>query len=498
MVAFVAVGVFLYLGAVAAPPYADDFQFVYGDSPHPVWHWATHRNPYNAVAYRPIEAVIYASLQKAFGALNPVPAHVLNMTVHVALAWMILLLVTGLGFPPAHALIAGLFALVSQAQVSAVAGLDTLSQVLAAAFATLSVYLAWRALWQGSLAAGAWRSRPDRRALACSAVAFALALFSKETSLGASISLAVVAILWSRRVHPGRWSAVKAGWLLAAHVACVALVLIARSQVGARPPRFGDGRYDLQIGTNIVENILAAMAGLTIPVSSVQVYVAALARDLPTLLLAASAGGATIAVVAWGVWRSVPWQRQAAAVLLVMSAAALMPVLLMRLSELYLYNAMPFVSAIVGIGAGTLLQHRRRSARLVAALAIVVVLTIHGAATRQKVALMRSQGERAAELLSQISAEARDVPAGGRLVLADSASEEPEYSVFLMPGFEPVRYGTRFVNKMSARSDIAVSLAPRPSDQAVPAQDITVLTVDRAGHIRVLGRITSNDLPHTR
>src|SRR5688572_12151686 len=234
-----ALGVALYSDAITARHYLDDFDFVYGDLPYPAWHWLTTANPYNSVAYRPLEAAIYASLQGTFGPLNPVPLHVANIGLHVALSWLVFYVMLRLGFSRLQAVIAAFYSVAAQIQVSAVAGLDTLSQVLGAALGTGSLWLLWQSLWVGSLRDGTWREKPGAAPLRWSTAAFLLALLSKETSFGFVISVTLLLALWAlhfRHIRRSLWSAAA---MLVPYITCCVLVLATRSYVGGKAPQAG-------------------------------------------------------------------------------------------------------------------------------------------------------------------------------------------------------------------------------------------------------------------
>ena len=497
VVAFLVFGIGLYTDAFTARHYSDDFYFIYGDSPHSVAYWFVHTNPYNVLAYRPLESVIYAALQKAFGAFNAAPLHAVNFGMHVTLAWLTLHVMLQLGFTRTQSLLGASYGLVSEVQVPAVAGLDSLSQMMGAALGSISIWLLWRSLWSRSLADGTWRQRPNMGLLGWSVTTFLLALFSKETSFGFFVSLSLLVGMWGFHARHYPSGAVRAAPYLIPYAACTLVALGVRGWVGGRGPTFGFGRYDLQFGfNNIAENVMSTVAGWAMPFSTAQVYLAIQGGHVWSVALMAAGTSLFIVFVTWGVWRSVHLQRCASLTLLTMAIAALLPVMFMHMSELYLYNSMPFISIIVGTGLGTFLERmrskapQRRVAGIVMMLAIAVLLSAHAFAVRQKVSLMKRQGERAAELLQKITAHAKHLPPGGQLVLLEQPSEEPKYSVYVMHGFDPIREGTRYVKEMSGRPDIQVDLYSTADPKALDRlpSEAVVLSLESSGDVLVVNR----------
>jgi hypothetical protein len=490
LLAFLALGSVTYSQLFSAEHFSDDFLFIFADSRHPVSYWLIHGNPYNRLIYRPIEAVVYASAQDLFGAFTVLPLHLANFVVHTVLAWIIVQAMRHAGFRRTQSLLAGLYFLLSEIQVEAVAGLDTLSQVLGAAFGFISVTLLWKSLWAGTLNRGTWRAQPNRRWLASSIAAFVLALLSKETSFGFSFAATLLIAIWAVQTHGVR--AVRAVRYLAPFAVSAVSIAILRWIAGAAGPRFGVGRYDVQFGSNITTNLLAIAVGWTLPFSSVDVYRVIGDRNVLALAWIGVTTAGFVLAMAWGVRHSPRHDRRAVAIMLALALSALTPAIFMHVSELYVYNSMPYVSILVGVGLGTLLQELRwdRAHRAVAAssasIALAILVLAHGMAVREKVLLMKRQGDRATNLLNQAAEYARQLPARGTLILVPEQTARRAYSVFLMDGFDTLDTGARFIKPLSKRSDIDVKLAinPSPGELLRLKEEGTVVWLSAEGTLR--------------
>jgi hypothetical protein len=263
-------------------------------------------------------------------------------------------------------------------------------------------------------------------------------------------------------------------------VAIAALYLGVRHLAGAPGARLGTGYYDLALGTNIPMNVLTFALGAVVPASSVTTFVAAHERDLP--LLAAILAGTILflAAVGYGLWRSgrPRWVMALGA----MAVGAMFPTALMRhASELYVYNFMPFVSALVGMGLGEFLRalEGHRAMRAAGIAFVSAVFLSHVAALGRKSAHMRRNGERAARYLEQIRPHAARMPERGTLFLHHPDRGEIVYSIYRLRGFNVLQYGVQIVGTVSRRPDLAVRIIDDGElEAALGAPGARVLTLE--------------------
>jgi hypothetical protein len=128
-------------------------------------------------------------------------------------------------------------------------------------------------------------------------------------------------------------------------------------------------------------------------------------------------------------------------------------------SELYAYNALPYVSLIVGAGLGQLLALTRPGSlwRGVVIALLVALLASLAVAVVGKARMMHANGERAGRLLEQVARHLGDVAPGGEVVLVDPDSGERSYAVFLLPRFDPLgEYCRHRLRQLAGRPDLNV------------------------------------------
>lgn len=459
---------FVYLPGIGIPYFGDDFGWV-DVSTAPLRHFVQ----VNADGwYRPIQASIYTVVQKNFG-LNTVPIHLLNFLAHALLCWLIANSVTALGYAPATAFLAAFFMALSQANAFALLSNDTFSQVAGTFFGCLSL---WGLLkWNRDPAAYAKPIVP----YIVSVVAFALALLSKETT-SSFFPILGCALLFQNYRAANKFASIKKVFLELIPFALVFLAyFIIRLLVGANSPSFGSGGYNFRIGLNVPINLLMDLFAAAVPASTVTAFEAFHAHDVATIALIASSTALSLLAVGYGLWLRRSDLKIAAGIIFLIGSAFPM-VLMNHVSELYVYNLMPFFSILVGIGVSALLDASKRVyIRQAIAAGFVLMLLSHIGAIRDKAALMQKNGERAAMLLQQIGPYVNEVPPGGELLLVNPSTGQTEYAVYLMPGFKALEFGESFIKKTYAREDISLRIVDEAEFKALKQRaDAMILTVN--------------------
>ena len=469
-------GVAVYAIGLSASYYDDDYQFVFDQSPGWTLGDCFFRNIPGNNLWRPLQASFLWLVQQGAG-LNTVPVHATQLALHVLLSWLVFLFLLDLRFARTQAALASLLMLVSQANVHAVSSNDTISQVGSTLFGYLSLWLMFRSL-DGRNAASRGRLT-GASGYVLSLLSLAVSCLWKESGL--AFLPMVIAVIGVLSVREGRARALSKVLRLSVPFVVVAVVyVLARSRIVEAQASLGSEKYDFHIGANLVRNAAMFILAAAMPVSTVSAYTAVKSGDALVLAGMIAATVVPFLPVARGLWSS----RGRSGVILLLGAffvIGLFPnVLLNHVSELYVYNSMPVVCALYGIGLGRCLDQARSKRPVYYAFAafIALVLASHVFAVEGKVSLMKNCGERSDALLSQIEPFLKDVPEGGRLILLDPCNDEPEYSVFLQKGFGVIRSMPR-LNQMAGRDDFAVEIVDRCKvDEASYGADALLLILD--------------------
>ncbi|MDP3947256.1 MAG: glycosyltransferase family 39 protein [bacterium] len=479
---FIAVGFAVYFSGLAIPRYGDDFVVILDSPSSKIFYFFYSAHP--AEFYRPTDASFNAASQTLFGT-STVPIHVVSVLSHALLSWLVYSFMMRLGFRKSQAVLGAFFMLFSQANVHPVLSNDTLAQAWSALFGFLSIWLLFRA---------------SAISYALSVLAFALALLSKEAALPFLIIIfgfmvlkkfsgapkdppaptcRITNVLASLKRDTGAMLA-----RLTPYVIVTISYLLIRSSLANIQPGWGSRRYEFNLGLNIIENSAQLFFATLVPASSVTAFVALQSSEWLTFGTITVATAVVLALAVWGIYRL---ERRGVMYLVgASSLAAFFPVaILNRVSELHAYNAMPFISIIIGAGLGELWYRSgaSRSRRALLALFIGLLFASNIYAIQTKTLLMKQSGKQATNVLGALKSRAPDVPAGGELILVNPEKPDIEYSVFLLRGFN-ILESPREIKRLINRSDITVKIIEAPDLKRIqPKENMIILSTDEEGGV---------------
>jgi hypothetical protein len=464
--AFFCLSISLYWPGLRGSYFSDDLLFFFYSAPRHWWDYFATRGA-AAQAYRPLEAIILTAIQQRFW-FNSLPVHLLSLAAHAGLACAVVSAARRLGFRAFETGLACGFMLLAQVGAPAVLGNDTLSQSASALLGS----------WSALLLAEVWierKARPEgrisRKWVWWSVGLYAASLFFKETALGyLAVTLLLIAGMaleertWARRL--------RMALVLGLPYAGVTLVYwLARLHAGGATTQ--SGSYRIHIGLNVLRNLAEFGLAAFGPVSTVNGAVALAIRSIPDLAFEALGWVLVMAVMAVGIWMS--GRRALCVWLLVLAVASLFPAyLLTHVSELYLYNAIPLVALVFGIAFGSVwyLDTRGKVAVLICA---GLLMAGEISADRQKAELMAMNGRKAGLIYSGLQPYLRTAPRNGEIVLVNPPDREPEYSVFLLKGFDVVDLGNLRIGPIFGRPDVRVEVMEEARVAELPRRDNQVL-----------------------
>lgn len=472
----------IYGGHLDAPYYADDFQLYVPITPLDGLDHFIEPSPHNNF-YRPLQNIVLGAVQHAEG-MDPALVHGTQLVLHGILAAMTFVAGRRLGLGSAGAGVAALFVAVAQANVAAVLGGDTLSQVAGTVFG-------YAGLWGTHEALGAATTERRRMGgLGLAALALLAALLFKET--GAAFLLLAGARLAGPELAGLRS---RTGWArpagrLARRLApfvVVGLVYAAlRAQAVGLFGGVGGGRYGLRLGANLARNaaLLAGALGTVAPTSALFGWLQAGAWG--AVAAAGAAAAAAWAPVAVGIVRS--RQRRWAAAVGAVAAGSLIPTYALgHVSELYVYAAVPALALLVGHGAASAwaaagaAASGRRLLRAGVALATAGLLLGNAAAAGYKASEMEQTGRRAQALLATAVERAREAPPDATLHLVAPGAEGPAYSLFRMPGWRPLAFAGPVVRHRAGRPDVELAIDALTGPPDAPAGPVVTVRLPGAG-----------------
>ena len=486
----------IYGRGVTGGYYSDDYQFYLAPHSSNPLHWFTSPGVAPHV-YRPLEGAMLTLIQHEAGT-NPVPIHLLAITLHASLAWLVGRMALNLGFTRLQSRVATVFLLITQAAAHAVLGIDSTSQIMGTLCGLLATWWLYRSAEHWSTPLTTHRLSTNR--YWSSVGMFGMALLSKETSFGFLLILTFVTAC--QVFHDNNLNRTsRLAWTLLPYVLGAAAYFALRSAVGAAQPTLGgEDRYGMNPFhvANVAKNVLLLVTAIGIPWSTADTYRALSARDWSSVVLIAAVAATSIGMLVWGAFALDRRERRWVVLMLSCAFLSLFPaVLLNHVSELYGYSALPFVAVAVGICVGRLIESSVSPAviprpRLASVVIVLTMLaTAHLVAVERKASMMKGNGDRAAQYVTEIVPYVRNVRAGGTVWLLNSGAPSVKYSDFIVPEFDVLKMGALdFVARTAHRSDVDIAIVEPQQLRPRSFVDSTVLTL-RNGHVV---QIHSSDL----
>jgi hypothetical protein len=430
--------------------FSDDFLFFY-DSPPP--HFYDHFFSIGLVAhaYRPLEAIFLTLVQRNFG-FQTWPIHLVAIGAHIYLCLLTVAAAAYLRFSPAERFLAAILVLITQAGPAAVLGNDTLSQAMSAALGLTSVFLLYFACFDER---GCARAPVRWRFIGLSVLCLTTSFFFKETALGFSLILFIIALAAAPHQSRLRSRLTLAGRILIPYASAGMVYVIARIHAGGQIA--AADAYRIGFGLNVVRNFTLFLLCALDPVSSVSVAVAVQTHKTGTLAVVGCITAFIAGLIVAGIV-STPRKRLVTALLGCFCAALFPAFLLSHVSELYFYNAVPFAALIFSLALGQLWS-RHLWMRPAVAVCVALLLGYQVAAVRQKSLLMSTNGRQAGAIVAALTPFIKAIPKGGRVTLVQSPVERMKYSVYLLQGLDVLEFGVGRLGPILGRPDISVTVA---------------------------------------
>ena len=458
------IGFLLYFYGLDGQYYMDDFGLVFEPLNSNPFYYFIHKKYDNDIFYRPLENLFLALVQKYFG-LNTIPLHLTQLSIHILFSWVIFFVIGRLGFSKFQAMLGSLFMIVSQTNVVPVLSNDTLSQVGGTFFGCISVWLLYSCFLNSKTRKPGFKKTINYQTKVFSILAFIISLLFKESSVSFIPLLLVIIILINLEIKNYNLLIKKTIFEISPYLIVTVLYIIIRLLIGASLPNFDSNsnlpsHYKYQISINIIKNIVMFLFAALIPTSSVTTFTAFKNREYVNFCIIVITSFLFLALIAYGLWRSN--RRGTISVLVVFAIINFFPMAMMnQVSEHQLYNSIPFISILVGIGLGKQLELSKVSwakQGLVAAL-VGLLFVSNATAVPTKALFMKENGERATMLLIQIQPYVYKLPKNGKLLLLNPPSNQVEYSVFLLKGFNVLREdGLQRIKKVSGRNDLMMKI----------------------------------------
>jgi len=447
---FYVIAILIYFPGIQAPRYGDDFNIVpRGDLSYDlykIWTSSYQREAF----YRPLEDTITTFAIYIFG-WNTLPVHIYLLLLHCCLVTFSYYVLVKLKYSHLAALFGALFMLVAQVQVFTVGSNDTLGTMLSSLLCLLSLWFFYRAFFEN-------KESVNYKLYAWSIVLFTISLLCKESSVTFFPFLFVLLLSQESIFSPRIFIHIKKSIICSLpFIVIFVIYYIFHSAMVHVQPTMGEDKYSFSIGLNIPKNIAMMLFSVFLPVSSVNTFEAVQFHDYKFLAIAAGLTAVFAGIIIFGLWKSKKYKQ----VLLwfCFVVVGFFPSALMNhVNEQYTYFSMPFIAMLAAIGIGYFADKPKRKSRTIILSLFIIFLFINMYSVIQKTRLMTISGHRAELIFGQLNNYFPLVNPGGAMLFVNPPQMPLRYSVFVLPGFEGMRYADYYIYKLAGRQDFRIEV----------------------------------------
>ncbi len=380
---------------------------------------------YDSSFYRPLEMMLVRANLRAYG-YEPKLYHALTFIGHFLTCLLVLMLARRMGLDKFSSVVAAMLFSAHQAGAMAALSADSAGQVYSTAFGLLCLIAL---------------INKDKLPTQIGATFSSFFLFAALLSKDGAVSFFVMAIfVLAVHVKLKRMAWRKAAQLALPLIAVMIIYFILRARAHMAPPSFGDeSRYQFWAGLNLFKNPALMLLAVFTPVGTH--ILAAHRHDFIFLTFVAH----LLLVLAFAIlgglysaYKKDSAHRYAVPILFGFLLIGLYPeCLMLHVSELYAYKAMPFFCVLTGVALARIflnaLAKNKSFAAGFIALLFIAMLGLNLSGFRDKERLMRANGETAHNTLREIKTQVPKITKNTTALLAD-ADDSFHYSVFICPG----------------------------------------------------------------
>lgn len=434
----------LYFNALNAGYFGDDYQFLFANPKTNVLGFFSNVSAYNPF-YRPIQAAFLNVLQSFFGE-ETWPIHILHLLLQTVLIFTVYKFTARLGFNTWPKVISVIFLWASQASVHAIVSVDTTSMVGSTAFGFLSVYLLHR-----------FYNTQAKKYFIISSLVFFTSLLFKESGVSFLIMIIALIFLQLKSSHPKNWA------ILVLHLSVYFVIFIyyfvLRKSANGISAQFAMGTYGFSLGFNTLVNYFYLIVASTLPISSAHFYKWFVEKDYWHLVFSLLFLIPYYILLVYSIIKGCISRSSFSRILLFFYLMSFIPVVLLNhVSELYAYNAMPFLALIIGFSFNEIhfFEDIKKWKGLIHGF-LVLVLVVNIWSVNAKTELMRANGLAAKQLVLQLKPILRKLPENSKVYLVNSCGET-QYSVFFQNEYNLFNNGLNVFSKEMELNSLTVKI----------------------------------------
>lgn len=264
---------------------------------------------------------------------------------------------------------------------------------------------------------------------------FGLCLLSKET--GTSFSIILSLFILVKCIGMSKPVLKKLFYVILLEIPFSLILLnyiLLRLVLSANMPTIGGDNYNFSFGINIINNFALLFYALITPISTVDTFIAYYNNNLSYIFFSVFFTFVIFLIICLGIIYNKNNFGELIFLIVCIFLAQIPMVFMNHVSELYLYNSLPFFSGVAAISFVNIFNKFKNIplAKLFFSLMFISLILANSCASFSKAGMMKANGEKAYKMAQQLKNIIQQSPAVKNIVIIDPFFYQPQYSAFLM------------------------------------------------------------------
>jgi hypothetical protein len=247
-----------------------------------------------------------------------------------------------------------------------------------------------------------------------------------------------------------------------------------RNVLQLQPAEYGDDRYNIHLGLNIIENFVMAGFQALSPFSSVNLYLAIQNTEWLSLILPVI----TVIVCSFiCIYPIFTKEKRVETILLMIVIPILLfpPIITNHVSELYVYNQLPIFAILFANGISGIAKKYPKILYICIIPYVAGFVLVSCISVNSKTEMMKKNGIQADILSRKIEPHLRNTTFDTLYLVNEEVSNKTEYSIFKRTGFRVFSDGEVLFNRITGDSNFVTKVIYREDFKKIDSKNALFL-----------------------
>lgn len=474
----------LYYRSLNAKLYGDDYIWTYKEYSNNIFKvFYSPGALTTSDNYRPMQGIV-AALNFKFFDDETYFLHAVSLSTHILFSILIFIFLRLENSTFMESVIASLYMLVSQTNTAAIVGNDTISQIFAPFFASISVFVFYRFLkTYDSKERPLINIKKNWIILFVSMFFFLLSILSKETSISYLAIIMVLVIYKKYFVKRNRILLPDALMIIFLYVLFLIVYFSMRNNYVTNEIQFDStGRTSFNFGVNVFINIALLLGSITSPFATSEFF-KNLANNSPISVLFIIGSLVFLIIIFWGFMKG---NRKLLITYALFGIITLFPMALMNhVSDLYTYNSSAFWSIFIAISLLSLfVKYCNKSInKIIFICFLAVFFSINFISSSNKMKKMLENGERSERYYNGIVKCVSSHPESKSVAVFMDNKMDFEYSIYYLSDYKLFKYGANKHIENAFKNRIKLNILPLSSFESEFSSEYDLILIGKENRI---------------